>query len=297
MQDDINHQKLDFIVIGAQKCATSWLYYCLQDHPQLCVPAKKFEAGYIGGDVFAKDGASAFFDRFSPDANQKLGDVSVEYLYDHTTPAALSPFVSDPQLIASLREPVARMISGYYWLLRRGVLPNAPFEQTIAPVLDQKPGFPDKIDGPLEEVVRRGCYGPQIRGFTDMYGLGNLFVMLYEDVDERPLESVRSVYEFLGVDAAFSPPSINVQPKKNSYSSFLLGLENATRSRVLIKILDYANRTVSRFTSPKDVASRAVRQKLAALYAPAIEETFDLLGQVPRDQCPSPDHLRRQWGL
>ena len=297
MQATVSNQKLDFVVIGAQKCATSWIYYCLQDHPSICVPEKKFEAGYIGGDVYQKEGATAFFDRLKPQGDQLLGDVSVEYLYDLTTPKALEPFIKKPRFIASLRNPVSRMISGYYWLLRRGVLPNEPFEKAIASVLDQKPGFPDRIEGPLEEVVRRGCYAPQLNGFINQYGAENHFITLYEDIDERPLESVRLVYDFLGVDPTFSPPSLNIQPKKNSYSSLLLRLENATRNRALIKVLDYANRSLARIAAPKDVASPAVRRKLAHLYAPTIEETIDTLAQLPESQRPTADHLRRQWSV
>jgi len=33
--------KPDFLVIGAQKSATSWLYFCLQNHPDIYLPSKK----------------------------------------------------------------------------------------------------------------------------------------------------------------------------------------------------------------------------------------------------------------
>ncbi len=56
---------MDFAVTGAQKCATSWLYYCLRDHPGICVPDKKLEAGYIGGAMFAEQVTDWFFGRVS----------------------------------------------------------------------------------------------------------------------------------------------------------------------------------------------------------------------------------------
>jgi hypothetical protein len=31
----------DFIGIGAQRAGTSWLYACLYEHPQICMPLKE----------------------------------------------------------------------------------------------------------------------------------------------------------------------------------------------------------------------------------------------------------------
>ena len=55
-------KKLDFLVIGSQKCATSWLFYCLQEHYELLLPTKKNEKEYIGGDIYFQniDGIETF---------------------------------------------------------------------------------------------------------------------------------------------------------------------------------------------------------------------------------------------
>ena len=44
--------RIDLLLIGAQKCATSWLYECMRDHPQMWLPAKKREVKYLGSPYY-----------------------------------------------------------------------------------------------------------------------------------------------------------------------------------------------------------------------------------------------------
>lgn len=290
---------LDFAVIGAQKCATSWIYYCLRDHPQVCVPDKKLDAGYIGGQMFAEKGEEWFFDRFRPENGQLVGDVSVEYLFDVAAPTILSHYMRAPKLIASLRNPVDRMVSSYYWLVRRGKLENLPLDQGLAPLLDQKPGFPDRVDGPLGEIVRRSCYGPQLTDFLDNFAPETLLVLLYEDIDSDAEATIRGIFQHLGVDDSFRPPSIGAEPKRNSYNPLLLALENRFhRNKVVAKAVDYANQATD-YLSPRkrgDILPPAQRKKFAQLFAPAIEETSEVLARLPESQRPTISHLRQTWG-
>ena len=54
-------EKIDFLIIGAQKSATSWLYDCISEHPQICVPKQKKEIEYIGGELYKKNGLEWYF--------------------------------------------------------------------------------------------------------------------------------------------------------------------------------------------------------------------------------------------
>lgn len=286
---------LDYVVIGAQKCATSWLYYCLQDHPDICVPTKKLEAGYIGGAMFEAKGEAWFFDRLVPRPGQVVGDVSVEYLWDPQACAALKPYADDAKLIVILRHPIDRMISGYFWLVRKGDLPNRPLEEGIAPALEAAPGFPDPLDGPLDQAVRRSLYGPQIQRFIDTFGAHNIRVWLYEDIAEDGLSVLREIYRFLGVNPDFVPPSLHAAPKKNSYNRWLLAIESSTRSKAVAKLCNYAHQALTWLAPRKDILPRDLRRELERRYAPAIAETRAVLRQLPADQCPSDAQLAKRW--
>ena len=45
---------LDFLVLGVQKSATTWIYESLKKHSLISMPNKKNEAEYIGGDLWKK---------------------------------------------------------------------------------------------------------------------------------------------------------------------------------------------------------------------------------------------------
>ena len=74
--------KLDFVVIGSQKCATTWLYDILNQHPAISLPKDKREVEYLGGDLWKKHGDNWYFDLMRSNDNEIAGDVSVEYIFN-----------------------------------------------------------------------------------------------------------------------------------------------------------------------------------------------------------------------
>ncbi|MEM6382816.1 MAG: hypothetical protein AAF739_09095 [Pseudomonadota bacterium] len=291
----MDRRSFDYMLIGAQKCATSWLYYCFRDHPEICVPTKKLEKGYIGGNMFEEMGEDWFFDRFHPSDNQRVGDISVEYLWDENAAAAMKPFASDAKFIISLRHPVDRTVSGYFWLLRKGDIENRPLEDGLGPILDAQPGFSEPIEGPLGQAVGRSLYGPQIQRFIDLYGAERIKVVLYEQIAAAGLQQVQDLYSYLGVRSDFRPPSLGSAPKRNSYNNWLLAIESSTKSKAVAKLCNYAHQALTTVSSRKDIVPAVMRSQLNALFEPAVAETLDVLRQLPADQRPSDDALSAHW--
>jgi len=295
MQD----KKLDFIVIGAQKCATSWMYYCLSEHPELSLPLKKQEAGYIGGEMYQNRGREEwFFKRFiSAGSEFSRGDVSVDYLYQLDAPQDIAPYVNQDEVkfVMSLRDPVDRLISSYYWLVRRGKLPDLPLEEGIQPILKQKAGFPDKLDEGLEEIVRRGCYSEQIDRYVSQYGGDSVFPVLYENISSDGLSVIQSIYKLLGVKESFVPPSIGIKPKKNTYNRFFLKFERLFNNKIGAKISNVANQTVARFVDSKPELSDSSRQKLIELYTPEVQKLRVLFASLPKETSANVSNIDSVW--
>lgn len=289
---------LDFYVIGAQKCATSWLFYCLEDHPEILIPEKKVEIGYIGGAMFKEKGEAWFFDRFKKtQTSRMMGDVSVDYLYDLNSAKILSEYSSNPKFVVSLRHPVDRMISSYYWLVRRGKLPNLPLEQGLRPLLDEPMGFEQRINSGLEEVVRRSCYATQLAEFLKVYPKENFMVILYDEIKAAPHECVKRVYAHIGVDPGFLPPSIHVRPKQNTYNKALLAFERIANVKVIAKISNLAHQALSRFSSAdkKPDISPELYSALCHKFEPQVEAAKAVLRGLPSGNRPSDDVLDDLW--
>jgi hypothetical protein len=296
--------KLDFLVIGAQKCATSWLYYCLKEHPEILLPEDKVEHAYFGSEMFRENGIEWYNGRFN-DAKEgkKKGEVAVDYIYDTIAAHYLNQHGQNPQIIASLRDPVDRFVSSYFWLIRKGKLPNIPIEEGIEEVLSQSPGFPNKLNSALEEVVRRGCYAPQLQAYINEFSNEKIKVILYESIKKDSGTALRDVYHFLGINHDFVPKSINDRPKKNSYNSFLINLERQINrkyllGRALAKVANIANQALaSKKEETEQPLSNAKKEKLRNLYLPQNEALLDLLSELPNDNRPSTSALKSAWKL
>lgn len=297
--------KLDFLVIGAQKCATSWLYYCLKEHPEVLLPEDKAELAYLGGEMYKENGHQWYLDRYNESPEGKFrGDISVDYMYDATTPENLRSYVEQPKFIASLRHPTDRLISSYYWLVRKGHLPNLPIEEGVLPLLDQKPGFPDSNIGGVYEAVNRGFYGEQLERFTDAYSYENLYVAAYENISKDGLTEIKKIYNFIGVDANYVPKSLSVRPKKNSYNPTLLKMERlfsrkTLAGKVLAKVANVSNQLLSKKDTEKKpaVLPPKIKNRITELYRPHIDHTLDIISKLPKGQAPAVDELITLWNL
>ena len=95
---------IDFFIIGAQKSASTWLYRCLKEHPEIFLPEKKLDKNYIGSEWFNQEGVDWFEEQYkNVDSKSLIGEVSVDYIYDSNTPKNISPFVDRPKFLAILR--------------------------------------------------------------------------------------------------------------------------------------------------------------------------------------------------
>ncbi len=288
---------LRFFVLGAQKCATSWLYYCLRDHPDVVLPTRKIEHGYIGSPMYRERGPEWYLGRFPEAAPGAVaGEVAVDYLLDADAPAAIAAHVERPRLVALLRDPVDRLVSAYFWALRKNQLPNAPIASVLPFFLDQLPGFPERHpDRFVDELVRRGFYGQQLRPYLDRFGPESLLVVLYDEVKADPAAVVRRVYRHVGVDAAFEPDSLSRRPKVNTRNRAVIALERMTKGRKLARVTDRMHRLLSRVTEPPPELTPAQRAALLDRFRPHLVEAEAVLAELPETHRPATVRLSDLW--
>ena len=128
---------LDFLLIGAQKCATTWIYHCLNEHPELYVGGGKNETYYYGGEIFKQKGLDWFESLFADaSADQKLGSASVDYIWDVASMEQVRKQYPNIKIIAALRNPVERTISAFYWLMRKNIIEAKSLEEGIRKAID-----------------------------------------------------------------------------------------------------------------------------------------------------------------
>lgn len=285
-----------FLVLGAQKCATSWLYLCLKDHPALYLPDRKREVEYLGGALHRERGDAWYLDLVSPPPGRDLcpGDVSVDYLWDPCAPAEAARLLPDAQLVVSLRDPVTRAVSAYHWYQRKGILPaSVGLEKALragAAWLRWAEDDPEATAarGTPEELVARGRYDVQLRRWLERFPADRLLVLDYAEIRDRPREALQRVWHHLGVDAHV-PSTLDERPKRNTYAPFLANLERlAPRNRVWAFLLDQAQRRWPGGSgSPLDAVSAEVRAALYEAFVPSMARTATLLQTLPEANRPA----------
>jgi hypothetical protein len=294
-------KRLDFLVIGAQKCATSWLYYCLRDHPELHLSAKKREREYLGGDLYEKRGADWYFALLEgAQDEQKLGAVSVNYMIDPRSPKVVHYYAPGVKLIASLRHPIERAISAYYYTVRMGLIPNLSLEEGLSIAVDiynsQGEAGPAKVY--YQELIKRGEYSALLENYLRYFSPKQLLLVTYDDIEERPLSVLQKIYEFIGVSASYVPERLGVKPKYNTYLRPLIYLEHvAPKSQAIAKLLDLSNQYIHKLGigRKKPVLSCELTDKLNTIYRPQIERLDHIVQQLPASQRPLSQDLVKLW--
>lgn len=185
----------DFIGIGVMKAATSWIFQCLKEHPEVCDHSKK-EIHFFDRPQNYSKGIEHYKDLFQDCPPDKMkGEYTPSYIFSREAPKLISKHFPNVKIIACLRNPVDRAVSHYKFnIYRNGRLSiYKDFGQAIRK---------DK------EVIDRGKYYEQLKNYFDLFPKENILVIIYEELKDDPKQEIKKIYEFLGVDNSFVPPSL-----------------------------------------------------------------------------------------
>jgi hypothetical protein len=213
-------QKVDFIGIGVQKAATSWLFSCLKEHPQIRVAVDKnnkelnfFNYNYVKG-------YTCYHQRFEF-GSWKTGEYSPSYFSDKNVPERIYLYNPKVKLIVSLRNPIERAFSQHLHEIRRNRLPKELYDFWDA--LEQNPTY-----------VEQSKYSTHLERYLNFFDFSQLHVILFEEIVSKPKEVIKEIFRFLEVDDSFVPSvlarKINVA---HTYRSRSLHRFIRTASRVL----------------------------------------------------------------
>jgi Sulfotransferase domain len=184
----------DFIGIGAQRSGTSWIYACLYEHPQICMPRK--EMNFFSRDRNWTRGFDWYEGIFAECAPSKIaGEFSTSYLTTAEAPARINDRYPDVRLIVSLRHPVDRAYSSYLNDIVAGVVPAAT-------------GFTEALQA-HPEYVEAGRYARHLRRYLELFPREQLLVSFFDDARRDPLAAMRQIYEFLGANPTFRPTMLD----------------------------------------------------------------------------------------
>ncbi len=192
----------NLIVIGAQKCGTSGLHYYLSLHPEISVSRPKELNFFIAERNWAK-GLDWYRRHFDPRATVR-SEASPNYTAypQHLgVPERMHSVVPDARLLYMVRDPIDRIAAHWVhnYAKRR-----------------EKGDLRTTLLHPNTSYLARSHYHAQLQRFLRLYPLQRVMVVEQEELRSHRLETLRRIFEFVGVDPDFIHPGFASQRHRTS---------------------------------------------------------------------------------
>lgn len=200
----------DFLIIGAQKGGTTFLYNVLRRHPHVKAAVKK-EIHFFDTFRFRRgvDWYRTQFPQQQQEDGQRVitGEASPYYLFYPHAARRVAETIPQAKLIALLRNPIDRAYSDYQHTLRQGN-ETLGFNEALDLEEERLRGEKEKIladesyrsiDYRRSSYLARGIYVDQLEEWHRYFDPKQLLILKSEDFFASPLETLELVLEFLGL--------------------------------------------------------------------------------------------------
>ncbi len=208
---------ITFCIAGFQKCASTWLHRCLQEHPAVHLPDRHmlhyFDIHHqLGEDWYRR----TFFPEVSASATQ-IGDATVSYARSPEALDRLHLHNPDLRIILLLRHPVERAWSHYWHERKKGKIHFAFGE------------WRENYDL-FNDWIAPGLYDEAIARVEARFPApSSLHLVLQDDVAADPVSVIKDVHSFLGIDSvepsagALRPRNVTQvkPPRRRGFRRFL----------------------------------------------------------------------------
>ncbi len=265
----------NFIVIGPGKTGTTWLYKCLEAHPQVEL-ARGTKETFFFNQYY--DRGLAWYENFFAGCNgAAIGEVSNNYFFSEAAAARIAQHIPQVKLIVMLRNPLDRAISAYLFRRRHG-LSEGNFQDTIK----ARP-----------KIITNNFFDVFLDIYLKYFRREQILVAFHDDIKTDPQALLRQVYDFIGVDSGFRPAMAGEkvfaarEPRNAAISRVMRSLALWLRERNLHKVLTWAklnpivlaivNRRVNDGDRP-DIPPD-LREQLRELFRPHIVRVEELTGR------------------
>lgn len=197
----------NFLVIGANRSGTTYLKRNLESHPDIFMA----NASYTGDIHFFNsthpannwsNGIGWYEDLFSKRKAEKcVGEKSSLYLSDPKAAERIKATIPHAKIIVILRNPIETAYS-YYWFDKAKIPAEMSFIEACKA---------SKAALPLleESLLHPGFYYKHLSKYLGLFNREQMEIVLFDDLINRPVALIKTLYKFLGVDINFQPKELN----------------------------------------------------------------------------------------
>lgn len=203
----------DFLIIGAQKAGTTYLYNLLSRHPSVEVNphlsgVEQKELHFFDTMKYQKRGLSWYLEQFPSSEGKLTGEATPYYLFCPRVSYRVSKAIPEAKLIVLLRDPVDRAFSDYQNKVREGN-ELLSFEEAIRAEPKRISGEREKMfedetyySKPLRRYsyIARGRYHEQIAEWFSYFAREQFLILKSEELFATPRVVYEQVLAFLGLE-------------------------------------------------------------------------------------------------
>jgi hypothetical protein len=197
------------LVVGAQRCGTTYLYQVLDEHPEIAMarPAHPEPKFFLDAEKCRRGLAWYEATYFAgAEAVPVHGEKSTSYMESPEAARRAAGMIPDANALVMLRNPIDRAISNWRFSTASG-FEDRPLQEALAKNLER----PQPWDRSATSVspfayLERGRYVDYLTPWRRSFP-GRLHVLFLEEFAGNP-DAVARVYQTTNVDTSFRPPSL-----------------------------------------------------------------------------------------
>jgi hypothetical protein len=191
----------NFFIVGAQKAATTSLYFYLKEIPGVYMSELK-EPSYFAPHAVQSSVSDVIRDkeeylRLFKNASGYIavGEATPIYLWDPDAPKLIHQTVPHARIIMSLRDPIERAYSNYLMKMKYSGMKSSFYDELIQDYESRV-----KLFGRSQLYVEFGMYYEQVKRYFDIFGREQVKVIIFEEFAQHTVQTVNEVLAFLGVN-------------------------------------------------------------------------------------------------
>ncbi|MEF8816586.1 MAG: sulfotransferase [Salinibacter sp.] len=187
--------RVNLFLIGVNKAGTSWLYYLLDQHPEVFMAEAKelYFFGEAGRAEERPDTLDDYHGHFPFDADyQYFGDATVMYYRHAETADAIQAYNPDAKLLAIVRDPIQRLLSQFQYHKQLGLL-------------NESTSLSEALDGRDPKLLRDSHYEETLPAYTERFGPEQFRIVSLEAGKDTPGALWATLLDFLSLPNAPRP--------------------------------------------------------------------------------------------
>ena len=258
-----------FLMLGFQRCGTTWVDEALREHPEIFLPASK-QTFYFNRDYDEKP-LSCYAAHFADvqSHHKAVGEIASHYTAPEVIPR-IARELPHARIILAMRNPVERAGSNFFAKQGEGNSWGS-FEEAI----EQSPA-----------LLTRGQYADTVEVLLEHYDREQLLFLFYDDLLKDDRAYLRSILRFIGVDPTFESSQIGQRRYGSKTARLRKVLGPIGRSRVLHRfrrtpLFNLARKTINRFDriDYNRTIAPAMRARLIEHFRPYNDRLAELTGR------------------